>query len=248
VATGLCDYSRVAGINLLWAVSLTTFHAIISISVPILLVELLFTQRAPSPWLGRKSPVVFVGAEALVLAFGLLINIVSFRQHHQVGPPVGPYLLEGALMALLIVLALTCAPASARAPASSTRSAPRLWTLRIAGFLALAITLLLSSVLKGAGVPFGIALAIYGALIALAVWRASVWSRRAGWSDRHRLALASGALGFLLLVVDPVLEATGQAGGHSTRGTIIVALAYLILLIVLARRVARRAIAPGVGQ
>src|SRR6185437_9021492 len=134
VATGICDYSRVGGINLAWALSLTFFHAVISITVPILLVELLFPRRAPLPWLGRKAPVVFIFAEALVLAFGLLLNVLLYRQHGFDGPYLGTYFAETVLMTFFIVLALNIKP---RARPAIERRPPRLWTLRIFGFFTL---------------------------------------------------------------------------------------------------------------
>lgn len=237
VATGICDYSRVGGINLVWAVSLTFFHAVISITVPILLVELVFPRRAAIPWLGRKAPVAFVFAEILVLAFGLLINILSYRQHDFDGPYVGPYLVEIVLMAIFIVLALSIKP---RARPPSERRTPRLWMLRVFGFFTLLLGILLPYILKGANVPVLVALVVCGLLLGLACWRVALWARRAGWNERHMLALASGGLGFFLLLWDPILEILGQAGGQPTRGTMVVALAYLIFLIVLARRIARR--------
>jgi hypothetical protein len=237
VATGICDYSRVGGINLAWAASLTFFHAVISITVPILLVELMFPRRAPLPWLGRKAPFAFVVAEMLVLAFGLLVNIASYRQHGFDGPYVGPYLAEIGLMAIFITLALNVRPGT-RLPIE--RRTPRLWTLRIFGFLALLLGIVPPSVFQGAKAPYQIELVVYGLLLALACWRVARWARRAGWNERHMLALALGGLGFFLLLWDPVLEISGQAGGNPTRGTILVALAYLIFLIVLARRVAHR--------
>jgi hypothetical protein len=236
-ATGLCDYSRVGGINLAWAASLTFFHAIISIAVPILLVDLLFPRRAPLPWLGRKAPFAFVGADILVLAFGVLFNVVSFRQHGRPGPYVGPYIAETALMAVFIVWALCSRP---RVRGVNPRPAPRLWTLRAVGFLALLLGILLPGLFQGAKVPFQIELTVYGVLLALAWWRVARWARRTGWNERHMLALASGALGFFLLLWDPILEVAGVAGGNPTRGTALVALAYLILLILLARRAKRR--------
>jgi hypothetical protein len=245
--TGLCDYSRVGNINLAFAAETTVFHAIISISVPILLVELILPRRAAGPWLGRKAPFAFVGAEVLVLAAGLIANIADFRKHGLAGPFAAPYVIEIALMALLITLALAIKPA-ARDPGAQTaasRRVPRLWTLRAFGFLLLAVVVLLPGVFQGAHVPFQLALTVYGALLALAGARVATWARRAGWDDRHRLALASGAVGFFLLVWDPILEIAGTAGGSTTHGTGLVALAYLIFLIVLARRVARRVQAAG---
>ena len=237
VATGICDYSRVGGINLAWALSLTFFHAVISITIPILLVELTFPRRAPLPWLGRKAPFVFVFFEALVLAFGLLVNVVSYRQHGFDGPYIGPYLVEIVLMAVFIVLALNIKP---RAQPPIERRPPRLWTLRIFGFFCLLMSIALSGLFQGAKAPFEIELVVFALLLMLARWRVARWSLRVGWNERHMLALASGALGFLLLVLDPLLEISGQAGGQPTRGTMVVALAYLIFLIVLARRTARR--------
>jgi hypothetical protein len=243
-ATGLCDYSRVGGINLAFAAQTTLVHAVISISVPILLVELLFPRRAPIPWLGRKAPFAFVGAELLVLALGVAFNISTFRRHGLAGPPAGPYLLELALMALLITLAIlprALEPGRPESQAAPPRRAPRLWTLRVVGFLLALVIILLPYVSQGARVPFPLELAATGAVAALASWRVATWARRAGWDDRHRLALASGVLGFLLLVWDSILELAGTAGASSTHGAALVALAYLVFLVVLARRVARRA-------
>src|SRR5262249_14022150 len=108
--TGLCDYSRVGAINLAFAAETTIFHAIISIIVPILLVELLLPRRAAYPWLGRKAPFAFIGAGLLVLAFGVLVNIAAFQQHGLPGPFAEPYLIELALMALLIAVSLAIRP------------------------------------------------------------------------------------------------------------------------------------------
>lgn len=49
IENGLCDYSRVGGINLLWALELTVFHAIVSMTIPILLVSLVFPRLWTRP-------------------------------------------------------------------------------------------------------------------------------------------------------------------------------------------------------
>src|SRR5262249_6325475 len=147
------------------------------------------------------------------------------------------YLVEVVLMAVVGALALGIT--TRRRPAIE-RAAPRLWALRGFGFLALLLGIVLPSAFQAAKAPFQLELAVYGSLLALACWRVARWGRRSGWNERHMLALASGGLGFFLVVWDPILEVSGVAGGNSTRGTILVALGYLLLLIVLARRVARR--------
>jgi hypothetical protein len=241
VENGICDYSRVGGINLLWALGLTIFHAVVSITIPILLVELAFPSRAARPWFGRKAIVACVTAGLLCLSLGILLNFAVFRDHGQDAPLPAPYLVEIALMALFITLAVRARPRVRPAlHAPATRKPPRLWLLRALALLALAEAILSGYAFKNANTPFQVAVAINFALLALATWRVSAWSHRTGWSERHVLALASGALGFFLLLWDPLLELIGQAGGLPTRGIALVALVYLILLIVLSRRTARR--------
>ncbi len=237
VMSGLCDYSRVGGINLLWALGLTAYHAVISMTIPILLVELAFPRCAMLPWLDHKAVRACVASELVVLALGLALNFADFRQHGQAGPLLGPYLIEIALMAGCIALALLLRP---RAGSHSTRGAPKLWLLRLLGFLGVVLLIVTPSIDKGSHVPYRIALALNATIVALAIWRLTSWSRRAGWSERQMLALASGALGFFIFFWDPLLELSGQAGGNPTRGTALVGLAYLIGLIVLAGRTQRR--------
>jgi hypothetical protein len=252
VATGLCDYSRVGGINLLWAFGLTTYHAVVSITIPILLVELTFPGRAGRLWLRRRGIALCALGEGGVLVFGILLSIADFRAHGQQGPLLHPYLIELAVIAGCGALALTrrrpgvngATPESRGvARARGARCASRMpgqWLLRLLGFLAITGMILSASVYKGAQLPFWVGLALNGVLVALAGWGVSVWSRRVGWSERQMLALASGVIGFFIFFWDPVLELVGTAGGNPTRGTTVVGLCYLLFLVMLTRRTERR--------
>ena len=239
VQTGLCDYSRLAGINLLWALELTSFHAIVSIAIPILLVKLAFPQRFNHPWLGRTAVVLCVLGELLALAGGLLINFAAFRQHEQPGPYLLPYLLEIALMGLFILTAIKLKPHPVNIAANPV---PKAWPLRLMGLILMAFLLLSPGVFQGANLPFSMALIINLAVLAVVGWRLSAWSMRANWGEPQKLALASGVLGFFIIFWDPLLEIIGLAGGKPTRGTLLVALLYLVGLVVLTRRVNRREI------
>lgn len=236
-ATGLCNYSRIGGINVSWALELTIFHAIISIAVPILLVELVFPRHAHIPWLGRKAPWALVVIELILLAAGLVLNVSMYRDHRLAGPPVGPYLFEVALMIAFIILALTRKP---RITTSQDRPLPRLWTVRLFTGIMLFLSTILPTLAKGSNIPFQIELIIGVLILLLGIWRVATWVHRSGWNERYMLALATGAVGYLLVIWDPLLEVIGSAGDSSTRGTVLVALLYGIALIILARKVAQR--------
>jgi hypothetical protein len=234
---GICDYGRVGGVSVLWALSLTAFHAAVSITIPILLVDLARPRLAPLPWLARRGLRWCVAGELFVLLLGVLLNLGAFRDHGQAGPPWQPYATELALMGVCVALALL---PRWPAPSRAAGALPSLWTLRLLGCLALTLDLFLPNLEKGLRVPYQLALALNAGILALALWRLATWARRAGWGERHVLALASGVLGFLIVLWDPLLELSGQASGKPTRGTLVVAALYLVGLIALARVVARR--------
>jgi hypothetical protein len=237
VASGLCDYSRVLDINLVWALSVTAYHTVISITLPILLVELLFPRRATRPWLGRKTLLACIIGELAALAAGLSFTFADFQKHGLDGPPLQPYLIELAIIAIFVVFALHMRPYLG---SPSVRRLPRLVLLRAFAFFFVPAVVFLPSLWKATGIPFEVALGVELALTLLIIWRLTTWSRRAGWSERQMLALGSGVLGLFIFVWDPFLELAGNIGGKPTRGTMLVAVAYLVPLIILARHTARR--------
>jgi hypothetical protein len=251
--TGLCDYGRMAQTNLVWALSLTLFHAVCSVAIPILLTERLFPQRARAPWLGRRGEFFFILSLVVASFIGLLFfGFLGFRAQGYAHPPLIPYLAALLLAVGLVWLGLRLRirpPAHvlgrpwAALTASGARRAPRAWLLRLFGFGMTVIWLALPGMLQGAHVPSGITLALGAALTAGVVWLVLRWSRRPGWSATEELALATGVLGFFILVFAPILELAGQINGEITRGTLALAALYLIGLILLARRT-RRSAAP----
>jgi hypothetical protein len=234
---GICDYGRVSGVSVIWALGLTVFHAVVSITIPILLVELARPRLAPLPWLTRSGLRWCLAGEAFVLLLGVLLNIGDFRDHGRWGPPWQPYVLALALLAACVVLAL---PQRARLPGRAAHTLPSLWMLRLLGCLFITLDVLLPTLEKGLRLPYQVALMLDASLLALAIWRVATWSRRHGWGDRQRLALATGVLGFFIFLWDPLLELSGKSDGNPTQGTVAVAALYLIGLVILAGVVARR--------
>jgi len=238
----LNGYGRALGVNWYWALGLTAFHAIVSVTLPIILVEAAFPALAPLPWLGRRAYpllMVWLGAASIVglVGFGFL----EFRAqgYH---PP-----LLGWLAALLIALALLllglrpltrlwrhAQGAQTIPPAVNRKAAPSYPALRFAGF---GFTLLYFVIFWGGPHLFSrarIGAAALALTLALSGLIVSRWSHRLDWSPRRRLALLSGVALFFVALA-PFIEFVAKPGAKDESGLWLVALAMLAALIWLAR-------------
>ena len=98
----LGTYGRWAGVNWVWSVELTIYHALVSIAIPILLVELIFPTRRHEAWIGRLG---FSTCTSLLIA-DTVFGFLAFPYR----PPWALVLLSVAVMAALIALARVCSP------------------------------------------------------------------------------------------------------------------------------------------
>jgi hypothetical protein len=190
-------YGHAFGVNWLWALGLTAFHATYSIALPILLTQLWFPATKHVRWLDAGATTLVAGVYVFVVAFFALL----------VGHGPTPELLALFLgiLALLVYLA-------ARVPAGflSVRPGPA----RIgAGGLALDGALLFAGwvlvlVLAGTGgrVP---AWGAATAFVAVALTSLLVVLRRVGTEglDRSKFSFATGMMA-ILFVWDVVVEFT----------------------------------------
>src|SRR5271163_4016321 len=94
--SGLENYGRWGGINVVWALEITVFHAVFSIAVPITIVDALFPAFAEDRLL--------LGNKSLIALFILLVSITGLQRvslsHMQ--PPVNPY----AFIAMIVLMML----------------------------------------------------------------------------------------------------------------------------------------------
>ncbi len=236
------DAARFLGVNWTLAVIFTTIHVALSVMSSVVVTEALFPQQADRPWLGRKEVVGFtlwlvVITVWYVVSYGFLLYRGKGYDH----PPLS-YGMALVLFALLLWLGLRRRKASASSPTGPRavlRPAPRLWILRLAGFAAAFAVLvnlfILRTIIPVPLIPIGIVAGVD--LVSVLVVRR--WSKRPGWDMRHRLALASGVMGFFI-VFSPLFEFVipHRPDLHMT-GLTLVNLVALIGLIWLARRVAR---------
>ncbi len=266
----LHGYSRWLGINWFWALSLTMYHAVCSITVPIVLAEALFPRIAARPWLRRGSITLFAIWLGLVCVLGLLgFGFLEFRQQGYTHPPVTYFYALGLAISLVAVgltlprprmraefLVPAPAPAPVQGPYSAPaylwnaapgmqsplppsprppRRAPRLWTLRLAGF---GYILGFFAISWGFGPALRwppLALLLLAGWGAFAAWRLFAWSARPGWGPRSRLALASGVVVFFVLLA-PLLEFAAHPAGRVMTGMTAAAAIWLAFVVALAFR------------
>jgi hypothetical protein len=190
-----------------WALNVTLYHAVISITVPLILIGLFFPRQAALPWLGRKR-IIALAIWLLVLC-GLLAYGVAFKQFAAdgyTGPPLAPYLLAVALTVLALLLGALVrfpVPRAGRVP----RRVPRLWTVRLViGGLIVLYFLGVSAILPATHLPALVAVLVGAAVAAFGTWRVRAWSARPGWGARHWLALGTGVVLFFVFPWGPLIE------------------------------------------
>ncbi|WIG58758.1 MAG: hypothetical protein OJF49_001504 [Ktedonobacterales bacterium] len=194
-------YGRAWGVNWLWAGELTIFHAVVSIAIPIVIVDTLFPRVASRPWLRTGGVLLFF----LLLAAVSILGAISWGFHTKdksyPHPPAIPYLGAALLMVALIILSHRL---RLPAPRPALRAAPHLWQLRLIGFGAtlavFIIVWLLPVLIPLALIPIALLLAL---VIALTI-RIRQWSTLAPWGAPQRLALASGVITYFMLLA-PIL-------------------------------------------
>ncbi len=189
----LAHYGHAYGVNWLWALGLTSFHATYSIALPILLVYLWFPEMRSLRWLDR-------GSLGLVAAIYLL-EVVVFA--HLVGHGPSPSILAVFLGIVAILIGLAAwAPADLLRVRSGPSRLGRGATIVAGslGFDAWVVVLFLA----GAGrLP---AVAAAGVLVGLNLVALALLLRGVGTDDlvRSEYWFATGMLGILFVWDVPV--------------------------------------------
>lgn len=222
----LAWYGRALGVNWVWTLNLTWFHATISTAIPILIVErLLYPELRDRPWLTRR------GMKIHGLLFGSMLIIgIGFEMH---APPLGYVACAGAMAALWWLARRWPEPDAARVQAAAQQvpRPRRVWLFGLLSMIGLFITLW---VIPGLETPALIGVAASLALPVIAVRRGrrlGVWA----WGPREQWAVAAGAMSFWtglawLAVAGPTMPLAG--------------LGFTVFLWRLRRRVWQRTVPP----
>jgi MFS family permease len=115
------SFGRWAEVNWVWAEMLTVYHAVFSITIPIVLVELAYAERKEESWIGKRLFTYLIVVWSAVTAIGF-----SFMTGYR--PPPLQYLLAIVAMGLFVYAAYRI---PTRKPAESTEKIAKPRTLFI---------------------------------------------------------------------------------------------------------------------
>ncbi len=220
----LGTYGRWAGVNWVWSLELTIYHAVISIAIPILLVNLLFPVERETTWLSARGFTWISGFFLLDITLGYLV-LTPYR------PPTVLYLLTILCVYLLYRNARRAPhhfPTIDRPPAK-----PRAFA--IAGLVWIVSFFISIGMLSNTAVPALITM-VFLVLITWSYGRMLLRLRGSemSLSPRHQWALAVGPLAFFVILAP--LQEIDATRLDNTSGMFWVGVATLVFLIWLARR------------
>jgi hypothetical protein len=229
----LIDYGFVPAIGTspVWTLFVLTIHVVWSISVPIVLTEIIFRGRGTAPWLGTPGLVV-AGVLYVAGAVGFFAQTYAKKGHFMASPA---QLAACALLALVLIAVALIRPGSrAAAPARASS-----WNPFALGAIAFAASTALHFVVYATAavpsIPPAATFAIMVVLIASATLWVAIGDRRQAWGVTQRFALAAGAV--LTYCWNGILH-TAARGTLVLTEQVVVAAVAIALLALLATRVA----------
>lgn len=229
----LGSYGRWLGVNWVWAVELTFYHALISITVPILIVELAYPRMRAEPWLrgrwGKTVPVFFFA--------DIIFGYFAFPYETGFKPPLAPYLFLVFAALLLAYLAWILPHDWARHGTKPMRS-PRYYTVIcfLCSIICGVIFWVLPNILAFNLGP--LLVIVTGVLFLTGFFKHLIGFDWGNSSPLHRHGLVFGSL--LVFILFSVLQEFDSSRLDDTTGMSIVGLSFLVGLYLLRRQIVKQ--------
>lgn len=231
-------YGRWLGVNWVWEVGLTVYHAVFSIAIPIALVEIAYPKERSRFWVSPEWLRIIGLLFALVVLFGFCCFPKPESPYY---PSLFHVLTKVAIVAGLIWLSKQL-PESLPLPLKGCVVSPIKFALL--GFATVFLFFATFWGLPNTKIPPITTMALVSLIPLLSARIALKWSGKGQlWDDIHRLALVGGALGFFILLA-PLQELSNPYRPDNTAGMSIVGLAALLGLLWLRKRTLQRQISP----
>jgi len=232
----LGSYGRWLGVNWAWTLELIIFHAVFSITIPILLVSLAYPEKRRDPWVGKRM---------FLLLCALLIGTVIFGYFLLAPYPVPPALYLSAIIAVIVLMAIARWLPNPMFKAREAKVPKPRWFLAL-GFIWGTAFFIIAWVVPATGIDPLVTLALFIISVIVLAYAVLKMSANGGaWSARHQLALAAGVLGFLI-ILSPIMEFNGGIGMTAV-GLLFCAL-LISLYVLLVRREKDAKMGPGVVE
>jgi hypothetical protein len=218
----LGSFGRWLGVNWVWAEMLIIYHAVFSIAIPILLIELAYPKQKDARWMSRRWCVALTLILAAVTGLGYLF-LTPYR------PPLLYYFLAALAMTLFVAAAYRLPRQNMEMPLKKRGSARRLFI--ISGFASCVFFLLFYSGPSFIRQPI-IIMVLGAVLLRCAAWYVHRFAWRLPDSSMNQLSIVSGGLTFMIVLAF-LMEFTGMTG------MAVVSLSAVGLLLLLRRKITR---------
>lgn len=231
----LGEYGRWLGINWVWAVELTFYHALVSVTVPVMIVELMYPNLRGEPWLrGRWRKIVPVLFFAdIVFGYYAFPYVTGFK------PPLVPYLFL-VLSAFLLGYLAWLFPRDWARHGKKPLKSPRYYAV-ISVLCAVACGVIFWVLPNILTFSMGPLLVIFiGVVFILGFFKYLIGFDWGNSSPLHRHALVFGSLFVFMLF--SVLQEFDASRFDDTTGMSLVGLSFLLGLILLRRRIIKQAV------
>ncbi len=230
----LGSYGRWGGVNWVWSLNLTLYHAVISIAIPVLLVGLVFPERRTQAWVSRRWFRVLVTLFVLTVLIGFATFGDGGSDDTPFRPPAIPYASTVAAVMGLAWLAKRLPEGTLASPVPEDPALQSGRALSIAlfiiGFLGVFLFYVFGfGLAEGSAHPVVALVAVpgYVAILTLLVLKLTRHGARLG--QRRQWSLAAGMLGFFIAFT-PVWEFGAERPDNTTGMTLVGIVAAIFLI------------------